>query len=457
MELGKYSVGWDGLMTAYAPMFAEDGTVFAVAGVDLDDVTIVRIMKQNRDIQIIFIAELIAVIVVGAFLIWIMHRRAEEFNKVSRVKSDFLSRMSHEMRTPMNAITGLLRMASESKDIPTIHRYIANISISSNFLLSLINDILDISKIEAGKMSLEKTTIRLPVLIDTIRRMLKPQAMDKKIHLEFSLEEGLPDTIIADGVRLTQIIMNLIGNALKFTPEGGRIRLEVLSLGTDTPHHLEFRVTDNGIGIAPEYIDKLFDPFEQGAGSTTRKFGGTGLGLAISRRFVEMMGGHIHVRSVEGEGSTFIFDIYAEAPASELEASIEPSNAGNVIDLTGKRLLIVEDNDINQIIAESMFTSMGAEVVLAGNGQEGIDAFLAEPEGFDIIFMDLLMPVMDGIEAAKQIRKSGVPAAKTIPIIAMTANVFADDIERTRTAGMNAHLGKPFEIKNVIAAIKEVL
>jgi CheY-like chemotaxis protein/two-component sensor histidine kinase len=357
----------------------------------------------------------------------------------------------------MNAIIGLLRMASESKDVPTIHRYIANISISSNFLLSLINDILDISKIEAGKMPLEMTAVRLPVLIDTIRTITKPQAMDKKIHLEFSLEDGLPDTIIADGMRLTQIIMNLVGNALKFTPEGGRIKLEVLSLGAGTPHHLEFRVTDNGIGIAPEYIDKLFDPFEQGAGSTTRKFGGTGLGLAISRRLVEMMGGHIRVKSVEGAGSTFIFDIYAEAPAFEVGASTEPENAGNTIDLTGKRILIVEDNDINQMIAESTFTRMGAEVVLAGNGQEGIDAFLAEPEGFDIIFMDLQMPVMDGIEATKRIRKSGAPRARTIPIIAMTANVFTEDIERTRAAGMNAHLGKPFEINNVIAAIREVL
>ena len=476
--IDDYGEAWDGLITSYSPVFARDGRVIAVVGVDIEDTTMYEIMRQNHDIQITFIIELIAVILVGAFLILVLRQRAAEFLEASQAKSSFLSRMSHEIRTPMNAIIGLSRMAWQSDNLNDIHNYLETISNSSTYLLSLLNNILDISKIEAGKMDLEDTIVRPQILSVALRTMLTPQAIDKSIALEFDINDDLPESFISDNTRLTQVLVNLMGNSLKFTPEGGMVALGVRELGFDgKKHHIEFCVKDTGIGIAKENIGKLFDPFEQADGGTTRKFGGTGLGLAITNMLVEMLGGKIKVESKLGEGSSFIFDIYARATSQEDEDSEESSVSTSDIqklqtsytdnentlsevpaeempDLSGIKLLIVEDNEINQMVAEDTFTRMGAEVVFANNGEEGLNAFLQEPDRFDIIFMDIQMPVMDGLEATRQIRSSGLPEADKIPIIAMTANVFAEDVAKTKAAGMDAHVGKPIEIPQIIAAIE---
>jgi len=463
-----------------------DGRIIAVVVVDIEDKTLFNIVKQNRNVQTTFTIELIAVILVGIFLMYVLRQRAAEYKEASQAKSTFLSRMSHEIRTPMNAVIGLSRMAWQSDDLIKIHNYLENITNNSTYLLSLLNNILDISKIEAGKMEIENGPVNLGVISISLRTMLTPVAMDKEVNLAFDLDKELPECVTTDSTRLTQILMNLMGNSLKFTPKGGTVDLKIFSLGHDKKmHHIGFSVSDTGIGIEQHNISKLFDAFEQADSGTTRKYGGTGLGLAITKMLVTMLGGEIKVESTIGEGSTFTFDIFAEASDQEgtkrsvpnisnlqgvqkgdMEDTTDPTIYGSDdvigeksedLDLTGKQLLVVEDNEINQLIAEDMFTRMGAEVSFANNGEEGISAFLVEPDRFDIIFMDIQMPIIDGLEATRRIRASGVERAKTIPIIAMTANVFKEDVEKTRAAGMNAHVGKPIEMEQIISAVRSTI
>ena len=485
-KIGDKDGGTSNLISACAPVRSMDGRIIAVVVVDVEDKTLFNIVKQNRNVQTTFTIELIAVILVGIFLMYVLRQRAAEYKEASQAKSTFLSRMSHEIRTPMNAVIGLSRMAWQSDDLIKIHNYLENITNNSTYLLSLLNNILDISKIEAGKMEIENGPVNLGVISISLRTMLTPVAMDKEVNLAFDLDKELPECVTTDSTRLTQILMNLMGNSLKFTPKGGTVDLKIFSLGHDKKmHHIGFSVSDTGIGIEQHNISKLFDAFEQADSGTTRKYGGTGLGLAITKMLVTMLGGEIKVESTIGEGSTFTFDIFAEASDQEgtkrsvpnisnlqgvqkgdMEDTTDPTIYGSDdvigeksedLDLTGKQLLVVEDNEINQLIAEDMFTRMGAEVSFANNGEEGISAFLVEPDRFDIIFMDIQMPIIDGLEATRRIRASGVERAKTIPIIAMTANVFKEDVEKTRAAGMNAHVGKPIEMEQIISAVRSTI
>ena len=467
MSFGEYAENWEGLITAYAPMFDENGQVFAISAVDISDEMMLYVMNQNLTISIVFVVLLIAVIIVAIFLIIIMRRRAAEYLAASVAKTEFLSNMSHEIRTPMNAIIGLSRMSREAEDVEEIHKYNDNIINSSSYLLTLINNILDINKIESGHMIQEELDIDLLKLLSSIKSMIAPQAEIKSIDLRFEINKIVPTRIISDSTHLTQILMNLLGNAIKFTPDKGTVILEVKALDIDLVNrkvHLDFSVSDTGIGIATKNIEKLFKPFEQEDGSTTRKYGGSGLGLTISKLLVELLGGEIKIKSEQGEGSTFSFDIVAGLPidgkeilGNENYSVIEEKNDKTIPDGHGKVFLLADDNDINLMIAKSMLETYGAQIDTATNGLECVELFTENPGKYSIIFMDIQMPVMDGYEATKLIRASGLPHSKEIPIIAMTANVFLEDIERAKQAGMDYHIPKPIDPDRLANAINEYL
>ena len=330
------------------------------------------------------------------------------------------------------------------------------IDMSSRHLLALLNDVLDMSKVESGKIELCPEKISMKMILEQMMVIASSQAADKNItfHVESSVDDSL--VVLGDSLRISQIISNLFSNAFKFTEAGGqvwfRIREEKVQ---DGRHWLHFEVEDTGCGIAPENLDKIFSPFEQEGSNVARKYGGTGLGLAITRRFVELMGGSIVVRSEPGRGSLFLLDIpFPEADgageADSADYGGQPENEENEEicleqkQFAGKRVMIVEDNELNREITAEIVQAAGAWTDMAENGKIAVEKFAASPEGFyDYILMDILMPEMDGYEATKKIRSLDRSDAGTVPVFAMTANAFAEDVEKSRRAGMNAHISKP--------------
>jgi len=380
----------------------------------------------------------------------------------SHAKSDFLSRMSHEIRTPMNAVIGMTHIARSSSDMGKIRSCLEQVENSSSHLLGVINDILDFSKIESGKLNLDITEFSLSEDLDFILSMMLPKAKEKDITLRFTTENIINDALSTDSLRLNQVLINLLSNAVKFSPAGSEVLLNVKELGSkDGRSSYSFDIVDHGIGISEYQAAKLFRPFEQADGSITRNYGGTGLGLVISRNLVEMMGGVISLKSKEGEGSTFTFTIHCDAKpeVSKNEKEQEKSQENISYDFSGKRCLVVDDIEINREIMLELLSSTNLALETAENGQEAVDKFRSSETGyFDFILMDMQMPVMDGCSAAREIRKTERErASKEIPIIAMTANVLQEDIQKTKDAGMNAHLGKPIELEVILSTIKDLL
>lgn len=530
-------------------------------------------------------------------------RAAKEMAEQSNsAKSNFLSRMSHEMRTPMNAIIGMTTIAQTSKNREKMEYCLTRISEASIHLLGVINDILDMSKIEAGRLELSHSEFNFEKMLQTVTNMLEFRITEKQQHFIVRIEPDVPGRIIADEQRLSQILTNLLINAVKFTPEGGTITLSVEKLpaenagtsaaaaaGEEPPGEaagrclLSFHVIDSGIGITKEQIEKLFTLFEQADGTVARKFGGTGLGLAISKNIVELMGGTIQVESEPGKGSDFSFKIMVEegkkeevsnkswenlrilvvddswevleyfseyaaqkniecvtaSNSEEAPGLIESSNPFDIIfvdwnmpglsgiELTekikgkfgsnttvvmisasewepikdaaekagvdgfiskplfpsaltdcinnclgkipvkntdmrenlfaGKRILLAEDVEINREIVSSLLETSGAVIDFAKNGCEAVEKFEKDPAGYGIILMDIHMPEMDGYEATRRIRAAALAEAKTVPIVAMTANVFKEDIEKCLAAGMNAHLGKPIDVNELYRQLRKYL
>ena len=459
--IGEYAKGWEGLLSAYIPIYNDEGEVVAVAGVDIRDERIVQREKVSRILDMSSMISTLLLVVITIVVIRMFRKKVRDYHSASIAKGQFLSRMSHEIRTPMNAIIGFCEIAKRTEEVEKKQECLDNIGNSSEYLLQLINRILDISRIEAGKsMTLNREEISAYGLIRHIEHILKPQVKIKEQEFIINIGKGIPRRLYGDKTRLTQILLNILSNALKFTPRGGRASIEVCLLEKrEDCSNIQFIVKDSGIGMDEEYISRIFEPFEQKEGGTTRQYGGAGLGLAITKLFIEMMRGEISVTSKMNEGTAFKFNVWLDNDKGEetSDEENEEPKGDYTLDCGGKTFLLVEDNEINQEIAQTILKEFGAIIEIAKNGEEGVAKFLEDPDKYDMIFMDIQMPVMDGYQATTKIRESNLKRSSSIPIIAMTAEVYEEDIKRTEEVGMNAHLGKPFQINELITIIKNNL
>lgn len=368
-------------------------------------------------------------------------------HKANESKSHFLANMSHDIRTPMNGVLGMATLAAANiDDKQKALGYIEKIQISGKYLVSLINDILDVSKISEGAFEIAADPMNMRDFINEIRTVIDPLAANKK--QSFTIETEIQNEyVIGDKLHLNQIGINILSNAVKFTPQGGKIWLTIVErpgISEEYAHyHLEFR--DNGIGMKKEFLDHIFESFTREKDSTINSIEGSGLGMFIVKSLVELMHGTIHVESEPGKGTCFCVDLELEIDREGTREEKE-ENTDNAESVRGKRVLLAEDNMINREIAVEMLREMGAFVATAENGQEAVEEFAQSPQGyFDVILMDVMMPVMDGYEASRTIRKLAREDAQTILIIAITANAFQEDVIESEKAGMDAHLSKPLD------------
>ena len=385
---------------------------------------------------------------------------AEEADAANKAKSAFLLSMSHDIRTPMNAIIGFTNIALHQNTVSDIHDSLEKVQKSSNHLLSLLNDVLDFSRIESGKVTISPEPVDITQLTDNVQAIMNGLLYNRDLKFEVH-REGLKNPyVLADVLRIREVLVNLLGNAVKFTKDGGEITLDISSYpGADEKHIItRYVVRDNGIGMSEEFKKKLFDPFSQEDYANARTlYKGTGLGMAITKKYVDMMGGSIAVESKKGAGSTFTVEIPLELPEQVI-----PSEQKQHLhrDLTGIHVLMAEDNDLNAELATMILEDAGMTVTRASDGKEVVDLFKNQPRGtYDLILMDIMMPNMDGHQAAKTIRALGIERsdAVTIPIIALSANAFIDDIQESLDSGMNDHISKPINTEELIDTITKYI
>ena len=477
---GDRLIDEEGLMTAYAPVVDKNGEVVALVGVDIRDEQInelrgqidvftERINTLRNRIQILVIAMVstLTLLGIGGYLtIRAMNKRSkalsaalEQAEQASRAKSAFLANMSHEMRTPMNAIIGMTSIARETDDPSRKEYCLIKIEESGKHLLSVINDILDFSMLESDDIEITENQIDFKALIEKVVSVNSFSLQDKKQNFEMKIDENIPQNLAGDEKHTVQVLSNIFGNAIKFTPENGDIQIDAKI--TDEKEgiiYISVAVSDTGIGISDENKNRLFRPFEQADNTRTKKFGGTGLGLVISKRIVDAMGGNIEVQSENGKGSVFTITIPFKRikHINELNAD-ENRDDESECDFTEKRILLVDDVPINREIVAALLEPTGIAIDCAKNGAEAVSLYKSNPELYDLIFMDIQMPVMDGYEASRTIRALNIENAKTIPIVAMTANAFAEDVQNALDCGMNAHLAKPVDFSVMMAKLREFI
>lgn len=468
-----------------------EGMVFCYEGLRADSnwllVSVVPekvITKQAESIlvkTILFLGVIVIIVLIIAALFYAvkMHESKihtaqlqsalRETDAANKVKGQFLMNMSHDVRTPLNTILGMTAIAQkESNNKEKMNECLEKIDIAGKHLLSLVNDVLDMSQIDSGKMILTEEDISLTQLFKKVADMMKIEAEKAKLTLDLSIQLK-DENIIGDSLRIQQVLINIINNAIKYTPEGGHVLLELIQLEDDIKEGYgtyRFCCTDTGIGMGQDFLDRIFLFFERDRNTTHSGIAGTGVGLAITKGILDLMGGTISVKSELNKGSIFTVDFHFKIQRQELQK--EQQNTQEVAAMsdsqketnnyTSKRVLLVEDVELNMEIAEELIGTTGVQIDKAYNGKEAVELFAKNPCGYyHLIFMDIQMPVMDGYEATKQIRGLDKKDAKTIPIIALSANALADDVENALNAGMNEHIAKPIDMEAVWKILKKYL
>ena len=403
-----------------------------------------------------------ALVVLACFMIYHakrMRTKNEQLQMANHAKSEFLTRMSHDIRTPMNGIIGMLDISDRFLDDPDALRvYHKKIRRASEYLLSLINDVLDMSKLESGDVRLSEDSVYLRNIIYSCRDVLENKAAERGITITTpGMVEFDPPRVITSELHLRQIFMNLMGNAIKYNRPGGQVRVTAAVLEENEDHvKCQFCVEDTGIGMSRSFQEKMFEPFAQEHGENRSEYGGTGLGLSIVNKIISRMKGEIHVESEKNVGTKFTWILTFRTDRKYQEESAE--EVWKECDLTGKTVLAAEDNSLNAEILEFILKDMGAQVVMTENGKEAVEAFSGEAPGtYDCILLDIMMPVMDGYEAVKCIRNMGHRDSRTVPVIALTANAFAEDVEMAKKAGFNEHIAKPVDIKKLNEVLYRLL
>jgi signal transduction histidine kinase len=390
----------------------------------------------------------------------------QEAQNASRAKGEFLSHMSHEIRSPLNAVIGMINIATDENDIDAIKLYLGKADNAAKHVLGVINDILDMSKIETNKLDLSNGEFDFGKMMTNIVDVTGIRAQEKHQQIVVNMNPNIPSSVISDELRLSQVITNLMTNAIKFTPENGTVTLSAEKLEEkDGEITIRIEVADSGIGISPEQQKKLFQAYNQADSSITGKFGGTGLGLVITKRIIELMQGTIWIESELGKGAKFIFTIKVKqgTPQTAGETGGAPSGGTPVgikasdLHLQGYTILAAEDMDFNREVLAKYLEKTGVTIDFAENGKICVDMFKENPDKYCLIFMDINMPEMTGDEATKVIRALDMKKAKEIPIVAMTADVFKEDVEKCLSIGMNDHISKPIVPKIVLTKLKQHL
>ncbi len=456
--------------TYYAPAEGTDWyltTTIHYGTVSTNVETVRFTITKNSMIQL----AVVLLVVFGVLVIYFWQRRRNEIlhlekmqaEEGSRAKSRFLSNMSHDIRTPMNAIIGFTDLAIQHEfdaDTSRIHEYLLKIRIASRHLLSLINDVLDMSRIESGKMQLDIVPCNLPEALEGMRSIVQGQVQEREQSLQMDASNIENENIYCDKLRLNQVLLNLLGNAIKFTPPGGSITVTAVQKGgiCNGWGSYEFRVKDNGMGMTQEFAKKVFEPFERERTSTVSGIQGTGLGMAITKNIIDLMGGSIRVETALDIGTEFIINVGFKIQDGSLEeCEGQKQGCRQEVDFTGRRGLLVEDNELNREIAMEILQQYGFEVGAAEDGAEAVEIIQnAQPGAYDLVLMDVQMPIMDGYTATREIRKMD-SAYASIPIIAMTANAFEEDKRDALECGMDGHISKPVDVPVLLRVLADIL